>query len=189
MITAAQQRAPEAEFLSQGDVVGGCWIRQPAGDLVFLEKLGTLFSGKPDFRSHREAFQDNTKQFIVAEARRASAVILSYSCDVDKVLEHIASGQPSNPSELCVVAPVYPMTNYPRMVDDIRGDAVENIAYIEPAQGRGELVVDFSFAQSIPMRELLGAIAAGTREFGLDEQGRTELMRRWARHFGSTERV
>lgn len=188
MISGAQQLEPEKQFLNQGDVIGDCWIRQPAIELVFLEQCGKTFSGKPDFRSRREPQQHDRRQFILAEAKCSSAIILTYGCDLDKVLDRIAAGEAPNPSELCFIAPIFPITNYPRYADDIRSDAVENVAYVEPAAGRTELVIDFSFAQSMNMRQLLVRVKAG-RDFGLDDAGRTELMMRWARHFGSDERV
>jgi hypothetical protein len=182
--------APDPRFLSQGDLVANCWIRQPSKELRFLQKLRNPNPNRPeiaDFRSSAEPPNNARQQLIVAEAQLADVVLVSYSCDIDDILERIARGDNASPSEVCFVAPTFPLGNYHRIADDVRRDAVENLLLIEESEYHPECVVDFSFLQFVGMRPLLMCVPAG-RRFSLTGAGSEALLRKLARFLGDEDR-
>lgn len=188
MIRGSELRAPDSHFLSQGDIVEGCFVRQPAAALWFLEKVGKPGTGKPDFRTVTEP-PSPSRCFILAEGQQADVIVLSYDCDIDKALARIASGEPASPNETCFVAPLFSVHNYHRIEADIRADRVENLVLIEAGALRTtETVLDFGLTQSISMREFLRSVARGHKA-ALSCDARTELLRRFARFFGSQDRI
>lgn len=190
MITRDLIVAPDPLRLSQGDLVAECWIRRPAKNLRFLQKLRNPDPNRPElaeYRSSPEPPNNAKKQLIVAEAQVVDVVLASYSCDIDDILERIACGENASPNEVCLVAATFPLSDYHRIADDVRRDAVENLLLIEESQYHPECVVDFSSLQFVGMRSLLTRVPAG-RRFGLTGVGGETLLRKVARFLGDDER-
>jgi hypothetical protein len=129
-------------------------------------------------------FPDSGSAYAIVQVERADAVILTYSCDIDRGLENIVAGNAPAPVELITVTAVRPVGDHlkPKLDAILKGD-MPRFALIPATIKEPELLVDFSSIQQISLRVLV-PIAFHSRRHSVSTYGQLKLLERMAHALG-----
>ena len=169
---------PNANYLCQGDVFSGVVLLFPGIDVVFAEPTDET---RQQFRRVEESLR------VVTAGMRCDAMILSYDCEIDRVLRRIRDHKEPEYTDYVTVAAVRPELFHAQggVINDIKKNGIARYLYLPPSTVSGGDVVDFTATQSIPLRRLLQS----ERRFGMaDVDATARLLRNFAYHLGSDER-
>jgi hypothetical protein len=169
---------PDPQYLKQGDVYSGVLLSFAGLKPAPLRRLED---------GHFELLDTPEDQsFGLVELVRSDAIVLTYDCEIDRVLRWIRDGKQFAHHHVCTVAAVYRAEQIERSVaGTARKGGVTRYLCIESRGEHAERFVDFSTMQNIPLERLLGS----NRLFGVaTARGAITLMQRFAYFFGSDKR-
>jgi hypothetical protein len=178
-LTAEHLGPPDADHLNQGDVFSGVVLLFPGTDVVFVEPT--------DETRQLYARSGQASRRIVSEAALVDAMILSYDCEIDRILRRIRDGKEPEYQDSVTIAAVRPESFHAEggVVGQIRKNGIPRYLYLPPSAVSGGDVIDFTTLQAIPLRRLLRS----DRRFGMANADATaRLLRNFAYHLGSDER-
>ena len=171
---------PDPQELHQGDVFADV-------ALVFT-RLETPFVAKsdPGHLTHSEAPERGRVGQMVVDAGTFDAIVLSYDCEIDRILRNLGERQEAEYDDAVTVAVVRSADAYDRSIlGNIKQCRVPRFLYFPDSAVSAAAVADFTTTQSIPLARLLQS----ERRFALATVGATaKLLRCFAYHFGSDER-
>lgn len=183
MILDGEFRACNPRVLDQGDVFPDVVFLYPTAAVNFVERMEIAeFDGVSAFVPSR-----SISDIALVHCEANEAIVLSFSCELDRILRRIDTGKPLDLSDVATIAPVYLMTKYNQKAQhQVRSGNQKRYLVLQESEQRAERVVDFSAIQAIPVPRLLQSCAR--RVNGLNVYGRVKLMKALASHLGDDER-
>jgi hypothetical protein len=159
--------------------------------IVAPSRLIRLEAVEPLDEAHirgRRARTFEQQSYGLVQIEKCDAIVLTYSCDIDRGLENIAAGAVPAPVELVTVTAVRPVTpTIESRIDQIRRGGMPRFATIAATNAHPELIVDFSSIQQISLRVLIPCLDA--RRYSLRQQGQYRLLERMAHALGDVFRT
>lgn len=180
MLTAAELQTPDPRLLNQGDVFRDVAFTFSDVNLPFVERRNVTEESTAFFPADRS-------EIALIRVFSTEAIVLSYDCEIDRVLRRIKKQKQYQVSDVATAAAVYPISLFAKSAqNEIRMEKSARYLLIEPSTVYVERVVDFSSMQPIPMERLLRG--ARNRSHGLTDGGRFNLISAFAFHLGDDKR-
>jgi len=170
----------DPELLQQGDILGPVKIAYLSVELEWLTE------GENGY-IRTDTDPPNGAGLLLAEGRLLPVIVLSFTCDVYKVLrDFIASQGLYSPSFVVHAVPILPMPTNPNEAGIIRAGRQYSALYLPPHGSRPASYADFSLYQPLAIRTALRA--APHTLSGLTELGRIRLATAFAQFLGDDSR-
>jgi hypothetical protein len=177
-------RTPDQQHLSQGDVISDVPLIVAPSRLIALDDVD--FKGSSLSARRVDTFAGNAYALVQVEKTRA--IILTYSCDIDRGLENIVSGAAPDPVELVTVTAVRDIDDQlQQKLGDIRAGRMPRFASIQGTTWQPELLIDYSAIQQISLRVLV-PLAFTNRTSSLTAYGELKILERMAHAIGDQYR-
>jgi hypothetical protein len=177
-------RPPDPHHLSQGDVIAGVPLIVAPPRVILLDDI----EASPESIRARRVTSIAESTFALVQVERVDAIILTYSCDIDRGLENIVRDTGPDPVELVTVTAVRQIDDAVRpKLNDIYRGRMPRFAAIPATTWHSEMLIDFSAIQQISLRVLV-PLAFERRLCATAQYGQIRLLERMAHALGDQVR-
>jgi hypothetical protein len=174
---------PDEHFLRQGDVVISVPLTVAPPRILWLEHEGTGTDTR--FRIVDEKPEQG---YSVGQTAISDAVILTYDCDLDRVLERIADGLPRASEDSCTVAAAFAVRENEPNLRNIELGRMPRYSFLPATVNSEARIIDFSTLQNVDFRLLLQSARDFGRRFSVTQLGQLRLVETLAQAMGDVFR-
>ena len=171
------------DYLRQGDVVVDVPLSVAPPRIAWLQQEGAGANARLRIVSEERRGGYSMGQTFVSDA-----AILTYDCDIDRILERILNGIPRAPEDVCTVVAALPVTPEQANLRDIQRGAMPRYTFLPETTFSAPRILDFTTLQNVDLRLILKSLKCNGRLLGVSDPGQYRLIESLAHELGDVFR-